>query len=96
MKEYLVFSAGLLTLIVTVLSGSIIVAEAETSAQGALRTCSEAWRTKLPSEIPPGPDDTHDPRTGKELSQTPGAKRSRAAKLKAFKEHEMLECIKRQ
>jgi hypothetical protein len=92
----MIINAGLATLIATALSGSIIVAEGATSAQDALRACSEAWRAKPPSEIPPGPDDTHDPRTGKELSQTPGAKRSRAAKLKAFKDHEMLECIKRQ
>jgi hypothetical protein len=89
-------NGGLAILVATILNGSIIVAEGAPSAQDALSACSEAWRGKPAFEIPPGPDDTHDPRTGKELSQTPGAKRSRTAKLKAFKDHETLECIKRQ
>jgi hypothetical protein len=100
MKEYLcgsgMINAALTTLIATVLSSSIVVAEGATPAHDLLLACSDAWHSKPSSEIPPGPDDTIDPRSGKPLSQTPGAKRSRAAKLQAFKDAATLECIKHQ
>ncbi len=87
---------ALATLIATVLSGSIVVGEGGTPAHDLLLACSDAWRAKPPREIPPGPDDNFDPRSGKLLSQTAGARRTRALKFQAFKDATTLECIKGQ
>ena len=56
------------------------------SAQAA--TESECWDKWYAQQIAlqPGPEDTVDPRNGKSLSQTDGAKRSRAKKLQALKD----------
>src|SRR6185437_599394 len=70
-------STALATLIATFLNGSVVVAEGAKPDQDLLHACSDAWRDKPPSERLPSLDDTHDPRTGKELSQTDGAKRTR-------------------
>ena len=83
-------------LIATVLSSSVVVAECATPVQQVLRECSDAWRAKAPENIPPGPDDAHDPRNRQLLSQTPGAKSTRALKLQAFKDATTLECIRQQ
>jgi hypothetical protein len=47
--------------------------------------CWDKWHAEQLA-IQPKSDDTVDPRTGKSLSQTDGAKRSRAQKLQALKD----------
>jgi hypothetical protein len=82
----------LAVLVATLFSGSVIAAEGDKPTDDKLRACSdEAEKTEA---LPPGPDDTHD-RNGKPLSQTPGAKRTRALKRQAAKDAITLECIKR-
>jgi hypothetical protein len=86
----------LAVLVATLLGGSVIAAKGEKSTQDILRECSDEWRSKSPEAMPPGADDKTDPRNGKALSDTPGAKRSRALKLQAAKDAITLECITRQ
>jgi hypothetical protein len=60
-------------------------AAAQKPTNAASDTCWDEWVEKTLEAIPK-PGDTHDPRTGKSLSQTPGALRSRALKFQAAKD----------
>jgi hypothetical protein len=60
-------------------------AAAQKPAKAALDTCWDEWVEKSLGAIPK-PGDTHDPRTGKSLSQTPGALQTRALKFQAAKD----------
>jgi hypothetical protein len=60
-------------------------AAAQNPTKATLDTCWDEWAEKS-LEVIPKPGDTHDPRTGKLLSQTPGAERTRALKFQAAKD----------
>jgi hypothetical protein len=60
-------------------------AAAQNPTDATLDTCWDEWVEKSLVAIPK-PGDTHDPRTGKSLSQTPGAQRTRALKFQAAKD----------
>jgi hypothetical protein len=64
---------------------TMLAAAAQKPAKAALDTCWDEWVEKSLGAIPK-PDDTYDPRTGKSLSQTPGAVRTRALKFQAAKD----------
>ena len=83
-------------LVAALLNGSAIAEESEKPAFEILRACSDEWRAMSLDAMPPGPDDTHDHRTGKLLSQTSPAKRTRALKLQAAKYAITQKCLRRQ
>ena len=73
-------------LVATLLSCSAVAAEGEKSAyDAASRACWNDWYAKRLAEIPKRDDALH-PVTGKLLSQSPGAKITRAHKFQAFKD----------
>ena len=71
---------ALAALVAALLSSSMLVAEGQIP-DAVFRACSDEWRAERLEEVPRR-DDTHHPLTGKPLSQTPGAKRSREIKRK--------------
>jgi len=81
-------------LVDTLLGSSTAGAQGQTPAyDAAYRACSEEWYASE-FKMLAKPDDTHDPRTGKLLSQTEGAKRTRERKLKAAHDAHVLTCLK--
>ncbi len=71
-------------LVVAALSVSVLAA-CDDAYDAVERECWEEWYAKKLAEVPK-PDGTHHPVTGKPLSQTRGAIRTRAIKLQAFKD----------
>jgi len=73
-------------LIAAVLTSLVVAACDETpDSDTAAHECWDEWYAKKLAEVPK-PDGTHNPLTGKQLSQTPGAIRTRERKLQAFKD----------
>lgn len=69
----------------TLLSGSVEPAEGKVLPDAATQACWNQWYASRLAQQPK-PEDTHHPVTGKPLSQTTGAKRSRERKLLALKD----------
>ncbi|MHC2620081.1 hypothetical protein ACVIW2_002113 [Bradyrhizobium huanghuaihaiense] len=73
---------------VGLLIGLLAVGNSGSPAESAEQDDSTCWLkwTARKLQIIPKPDDTINPKTGKELSQTPGAIRTRALKYQAAKD----------